>query len=482
MCFLFVFSLIYVRSKEKWWIAAVTLLGILMAMGKFFPAFNGFLFEHLPMYNKFRVPTMALYIPQLTIPIMVALGLQQLFYGADDKAYLWKQFKTTLYVTGGLVLILAFLYTSFTYHSASDKSVQEQMTQADKGDPSLAQIMMKAAASDRQSLYGSDLLRTIIYLLLAVTVLFLYIKKKINVPVALAAMGLLVFIDLISVDLRYLTTDSFKDPDEAAAVYNPTPADQEIMKDPGYYRVLNLGHHLWIDAMPSYFHNSVSGYNAAKLSLYQDLITYQIGNGPSQSNIQVYNMLNTKYFIVPNRQNGQLQVEQNPGALGPGWFVSTVEYVPGPAEAMKALSHFNPKDTAIVEQQFKVNPIQHDTAATIDLVKNDNDLITYTSNSAGNEFAVFSEIYYNRGWKAFIDGQESPIIKTNYLLRGLYIPAGKHLIRFEFKPQTYYTGERLTAFGSVLIVLLLIGAIVAQFRGARKPESPEALSPAVLKN
>ncbi len=472
MCFLFIFSLIYVRSNQKWWIAAVTLLGILMAMGKNFPAFNDFLFYHVPMYNKFRVPTMAMYIPQLTVPLLAGLGLQQLFYGQDDSVYVWKKFKTTLIATGALVLILAFLYTSLSYKSGHDIQIQEQLNQMSKNDPTLGQSIVKAAAQDRQSIYGSDLLRTIIYIILAAGVLFLYIKKKIKIPIALAAIGLLVFIDLISVDLRYLTSDNFKDPDEANAVYNPSPADQEIMKDPGYYRVLNLAADTWNDALPSYFHNSIGGYNAAKLSLYQDLITYQIGNGPNQSNMQVFDMLNTKYIIFANRQNGQLQVSPNPGALGPCWFVSTIDYVPGPVEAMKGLSHFNPKDTAIVEEGFKVDiPFipHHDTTATIQLVKNDNDVINYESNSNGNEFAVFSEIYYNRGWKAYIDGKETPIVKTNYLLRGLAIPSGKHQIKFEFKPQAYYTGEKLTAFGSVLIVLLLIGAIIAQYRASKKP-------------
>jgi hypothetical protein len=187
--------------------------------------------------------------------------------------------------------------------------------------------------------------------------------------------------------------------------------------------------------------------------------------------MQVFNMLNTKYIIFADRKSGQLQVSPNPGALGPCWFVSTIDYVPGPVEAMKALSHFNPKDTAIVEEASKADiPFTpaHDTTATIQLVKNDNDLITYQSNSSANEFAVFSEIYYNRGWKAYVDGKETPIVKTNYLLRGLAIPAGKHEIKFEFKPKAYYTGEKLTAIGSVLIVLLLIGAIIAQYRSSRK--------------
>lgn len=476
MTFLVIFALVYIRNRNKWWLAAVTLLAIFMAMGKNFSAFNDFLFYHVPMYNKFRVPTMSLFIPQLTFPILAGLGLQQLFYGGDDSVFIWKKFKTTLIISGVLVVLLVGMYASFSYRSQNEIQLEQQINQAQfaKNDPTLGRAIVNAAASDRQALYGADLIRSIIYIVLAAAVLLLFIKKKIKVPFALAGIGLLVFIDLITIDLRYLNGDVFKDPEEIGAAFNPTVADQQIMRDPGYYRVFNAATDSWNDAIPAYFHNSIGGYNAAKLSLYQDLITYQIGSGPSQSNIQVFNMLNTKYIIFQDRQNGQLQVEQNPGALGPCWFVSTIDYVPGPVEAMKTLSHFNPKDTAIVEEGSKADiPFtpQHDTTATIQLVKNDNDVINYESNSIGNEFAVFSEIYYNRGWKAYIDGKETPIVKTNYLLRGLAIPSGKHQIKFEFKPQSYYTGEKLTAFGSVLIVLLLIGAIVAQYRGSRKPET-----------
>lgn len=184
-------------------------------------------------------------------------------------------------------------------------------------------------------------------------------------------------------------------------------------------------------------------------------------------NRQVLNMLNTKYIIVNNPATNKPEVQLNPEALGPCWFVKTVQFVNGPAAVMKALNNFTPKDTAIIDaaQQSLVNYTNTtDTAASIQLVKNDNDIIHYVSNSSSNGFAVFSEIYYNRGWKAYIDGKEVPIIQTDYVLRGLSIPAGKHEIVFEFKPASYYNSTKIAIGASALVWILIIAAIVHSFR------------------
>jgi hypothetical protein len=465
MTLLFIFGLVYVRSKHKWWLLAVTILAIVMAWGKNFPLVNEFLFYHLPLYNKFRAPTMSLVIPQLTFAIMAMLCLQQLFFGSDDKALLLKKFKTTAIATGLLLLILVGMYATLSYESDHDKQIEQQLAQMTKGDNTLGRNLVRAAASDRQSLFGKDLLRSILFIAIAGFLLFLYIKGKVKTGVALAGVGLLVFIDLISVDVRYLGYDNYLEPEESTAVFNPSPADQQIGRDTSYFRVLNLASDTWQDAQTSYFHNSLGGYNAAKLALYQDLINYQLGKQPI--NTQVINMLNAKYVITPNRQTNQPEVMQNPEALGAAWFVQHIEFVDGAAAAMNALDHFSARDTAVVENSYKQDvPFtpQHDSSAYIRLIRNDNDLITYASSSSNPEFAVFSEIFYNRGWKAYIDDKEAPIVKTDYALRGLAVPAGKHQIRFEFKPASYYTGEKMTTAGSIFIVLLLLGALFQEYR------------------
>jgi len=467
MCFLLIFSLFYLRSKHKWWLVSVTALAVVMAWGKSFGAFNDFLFYHLPLYDKFRSPTMSLVIPQLTFPILVVLGLQQLFYGAEDRAFAFQQFKKAALCSGILMVILMGLYFTFTYRTGTDLQWEQRLTQAAKGDPSLGRSIVGGAAADRQDLFGADLLRTFVFIVLAAGVLFLYVKGKVKAGIALGALGILSFVDLITVDTRYLSFDKFKDPDENAAVFNPTPADQEIGRDTSYYRMINFTVDTYEDAIPSYFHNNVGGYHAAKLALFQDLLVHQLGKQPT--NMAVFDMLNTKYFIVANPQTNQPQVEINRGALGPCWLVQTIQYVDGPAAAMKALDNFNPRDTAVVEEEFKSSiPFtpKHDSAGYVRLIHNDNDVIRYESSSTGDEFAVFSEIYYDRGWKAYIDDKEAPIVKTDYLLRGLALPAGRHQIRFEFRPKAYYSGRELSAIASILIILLLAGAVVTGYRSS----------------
>lgn len=470
MMLLVIFSLFYLRNKHKWWLVSVTVLAIFLSWGSNFAVFNTFMFEHFPLYNKFRSPTMSLVIPQLTFPLLSILCLQQLFYeGADFKAHALQQFKKTAITAGVLLVILIGMYATFTYRSGRDRQLEEQMTQMKKGDPSMGRSIVGGAAADRQGLFGTDLLRTIAFMVLGGGVLFLYVKGKVKAGIALGALGVLSFVDLITVDTRYLNHDTFKDPDEAAAVFTPTAADQQISGDPGYFRVMNTTTDAFQEGLTSYYHNTIGGYHSAKLALFQDLMNQQLIK--DHMNMAVYDMLNTKYFIVANRQTNQVGVEQNPGALGPCWLVQTIQYVDGPGEAMKALDNFNPKDTAVVEKEFKTDiPFapQHDSTGYVRLIKNDNDLITYESSSNASEFAVFSEIYYNRGWKAYVDGKEVPIVKTDYLLRGLALPAGKHDIRFEFHPTAYYTGLKLSGIGSILTLLLLLAAIAGEYRKSAK--------------
>ncbi len=247
------------------------------------------------------------------------------------------------------------------------------------------------------------------------------------------------------------------------------------MKDTSYYRVLNLTQDVFNDALTSYHFHSVGGYHPAKLSIVEDLLNFQLRKQPM--NMQVLNMLNTKYIIVNNPATNKPEVQLNPNALGPCWFVKTVQFVNGPAAVMKALDHFTPKDTAIVataDQSLVTYTGTADSTATIHLVKNDNDIIHYTSNSNTNGFAVFSEIYYNRGWKAYIDGKETHIIQTNYVLRGLSIPAGKHDIVFEFKPASYYNSTKIAIGASALVWLLLIGAIASSFKQGKHKDKDVA--------
>jgi hypothetical protein len=187
--------------------------------------------------------------------------------------------------------------------------------------------------------------------------------------------------------------------------------------------------------------------------------------------MQVLNMLNTKYFIVQNPQNGQPVAQMNPAAFGPVWLVKHVHFVSDGKEEMKALDSINLRDTAVVQIKFKTAVGSQpgvDTAATINLIENKNDYIQYQSSSATNQFAVFSEIYYPRGWNATVDGKKAEIIKTNYTLRGLALPAGKHKIEFKFEPKAFVIGDRVTMIASILAYLILFGSLFMAWRSSNK--------------
>ncbi len=465
ICLLFVFGLMYLKTVDRWWVVAACALAILMSWGKNFSSFNDFLFYHLPMYNKFRVPTMALVIPQLLFPFIGMLALQKFIFNDTDKAFALKKLKQTGYVMIGIFAVLALLYTSFDYKGAGDATLLSSLNQMTKGNTDDVNAFYNALKADRQSLFGSDLLRSIIFAGLAFGALWLLVKNKIKPVYALFAVLLLSSIDLLAESRRYLSSDNFQDPiDNPDEVFTPTPADQQILRDTGYYRVLNLTGSFSEESTTSYFHNSIGGYNPARLSVYDDILRYQLEKQPI--NIQVLNMLNTKYIITPG-QNNQPVAEINPGALGPAWFVKNIIYTEGAAATMKALNTLNTKDEAIVENEYKNDipfTLAFDSTAQISLIKNDNDVITYKSSSKTNQFAVFSEVFYDRGWKAYIDDKEAPIIKTDYALRGLAIPAGNHVICFEFKPASYYSSIKIAMAAAVVSWIIILLAIWQNIR------------------
>jgi hypothetical protein len=470
ICFLFLFGMVYLKTWHKWWILAAVVLTIIMSWGKNFEGFNTFLFNNLPFYNKFRAPSMSLVVPQLLFALVAALTLQRFFFAEDSKEEKWKGLKLGALVTGGALLIGVLMYFSFDYKGENDASIQQYFQQMMQGQQQAATDMYNDLKDSRQSLFGGDLLRSIILIVLAVGVLAAFVKNKLSFTFSIGALLILTVFDLFGVGKRYLNKDNFVDSDQYDAAFTPTQADLQIKQDTSYYRVLNLTQDVFNDAITSYHHNSVGGYHPAKLSIVEDLLTYQLRN-KQPMNFAVLNMLNTKYIIFGDQQSGQPMAQQNPQALGAAWFVHAVRFAPDGIGVMNALDNFNPQDTAIVAQsdQSKVTiPAATDSAATIQLLRNTNDEVVYRSTNAANGFGVFSEIFYDRGWKAYIDNKETPIIRTNYVLRGLNIPAGQHEIRFEFKPVSYYTGETIALVASIIIWLLLLVAAFQIYRHNKK--------------
>ena len=493
ICFLFLFGCVYVKNKHKGWLIGITVLSILMAWGRHFAVFNTFLFHYLPFYNKFRVPSMILFIPQLTAPILGVLCLQRLFFGQDAKAYVFQKFKLALLLTGIILLAGVGLYATLHFQSAQDLQREQYLTQINRLDPTVGTSLLQAAAADRKGMFGADLLRSFLFIAGAVGLITLYLKNRLKAGYAIAGLGLLIFVDLIGVDIRYLSYSSYMNKEESDTNITPTEADRQISQDSSYYRVLNLSEGAsaaFQEANTSYFHNSLGGYHPAKLALIEDLITFQLSKQPI--NQSVLDMFNTKYVIVPHPNSPvtftegsslarEPVVAKNPGALGACWFVQSLDWVDGPSASMKALDHFGPFDSAIIENTFRMQvPFipRRSPTASIRLIRNDNDLITYASSSKTPEFAVFSEVYYAAGWKAYIDSVEVPIIRVDYALRGLSVPKGKHLIRFEFRPASYYSGEKVAAISTWVMLLLLLGTLLKEARAAlrrRKDRVPSLL-------
>jgi hypothetical protein len=475
VCFLALIGFVLLDGKHKWWILTACILTIIMSSGKYLEGVNSLFLKFLPMYDKFRAPSMIIVVPTLLFSMMSVLSLDYILK-QENRDQLFQKYKKGLLVVAG-VFVLAFLvYVSGDFTGQSDKMLLQNINSISDAqqkatiEPTI-RVFLNGLKSDRQSLFLGDLLRSFLFILVAAAAIFLFIKRKLNAMAVTLGIGIFAFIDVMAIDIKYFNADHFQEGTDYDNIFKPSTTDQQIMKDTGYYRVLDVSQGISAafngNALTAYFHKSVGGYHPAKLSIYQDLIEKQLYNFPNC--LPVIDMLNTKYIITSSQQNGQqLMAQQNPEALGAAWFVKAIDYKKGPAEVMSALTNFNPKDTAILEESYKANklvanPVK-DSANFIKLKYNDNDIVAYESSSKNTEFAVFSEVYYDAGWVATIDGKESPIIRTNYVLRALQVPAGKHQIVFEFKPASFYNSNKAAIGASALIWLMLIGAVVVTIR------------------
>jgi hypothetical protein len=462
ICFLAILGIFLIENKYKWWLIAGTVLSIFLAMGSFFDGFNTFLYEHLPFYNKFRAPSMALVIANFLLPVMAMLSLEQIVSRWNDPKLL-PQLKKGLYATAGVFGLMLLLYFNFEYMGRMDHQILQSVQSMNQ--PQLLELIQQyinALKEDRQSMLMTDITKGLVYVLLALAIIYLIIKNKIQVKYGIIAMTILVFIDLMMVDVRYLNKENYV---PKANIDIPlSNVNRQIQQDTSYYRVLNLAGNTYNENYTSAHHNSVGGYSAAKLLIYQDLIEQQLSRN---INPTVVNMLNAKYVIQPDQQTGQPRVTANPGAAGPAWIARQIEFADSPKAAMAALTNLEDAGTVIAyeKDRSQINtPQLTDSTASIRLINNDNDYILYESNTQQPQFAVLSEIYYPGGWKAFVDGQETPIFNVNYALRGINLPAGNHKIELKFEPQSYYGSKTLTTTATVLTLILMLGAIFGEWK------------------
>jgi len=471
ICLLALLGFFILDNRYKWWVLGVTVLTIMMSWGGYFRGFNELLLKYLPFYNKFRAPSMILVVPTFLLCLQAMLTLQKIMV-RDDREVLWRQYRKGLLLVLGCFLVLGGLYLTFDYASTWEGSLLKKAAATGQEALDAMRVFVEGLRSDRKDLFLRSLLRSLSFVVGGALIIGLHIRYRLRPVWLLSVIGVLAFSDVISTDLRYLNNDNYQERKDYQQNFVASDADRMILADKGYYRVFDLrdsaSNTLSYGAMTAYFHNSIGGYHAAKLKIYEDLINRQLFNFPNCQ--PVIDMLNTKYIIRPNAR-GKDSVYRNPSSLGPVWFVRAVRYEPTPQAVMNALTRFHPRDTAILfsADRGKVvyDPQPDTTKATIQLTKNDNDEISYLSQSPSARFAVFSEVYYKRGWRAWIDDHEAEIIRTNYVLRGLSVPPGRHIIRFLFRPLSYFLGRQVQWMASIIFLLILTGAVIVAWQDRR---------------
>jgi len=453
--FLFVLGCFLTDVQTRTWILAATLLSFMLAWGKNLEWFSDALFNTLPMFNKFRAVAMALVVASITIPLMAGLGLKAWMDGNIPLAQKKKALTYTLAISGGLSLLFAIIGGMlFDFKGVSDERLGQ-----------LAEMLM----DDRRRMLQLDAFRSFVFIAMAAGVLYLFLVQKVKPQILLLLTGVLVTVDLWTINLRYISKEDFESSRKMETPFTPSNADRMIMedKDPNF-RVLNTTLDPFNDASTSYFHKSVGGYHPAKLRRYQDMIERHI----SKNHFNVLNMLNTKYFIMSG-QDEQPMARLNPGAMGNAWFVSEVKWVSNADAEIEALNPpFDPAKVAVIDERFKpqiqLPLLPADSLDQIRLVSYKPNEIIYESVTSADRLAVFSEIYFSNGWKVWIDDTASDHVRANYILRAMQIPEGKHTIKFRFDPDDYTRGNTVGDIASGIVTVLLVLAFVMMLR--RKEE------------
>lgn len=442
VCFLFLLGCIIVKGPYKWALLAATIFSILLSWGHNFMGFTELFFNNFPFYNKFRTVSSILVVAQIAMPLLGFLALNQIIKGDIPKG----QFRRALFisagVTGGICLLLAIFGRGlFGFVSSSDGQILSGMPR----------WYITALLEQRADMLCSDAWRSFFFIALSALLIYLYANPKtprLKLPAFLCLFGVLVLADMWPVNKRYFGEHNWVRKSEDANYFALKPYEEQILKDTSYFRVMNLTTNTFNESRTSYRLHSIGGYHAAKLRRYQDLIEAHLSKG----NVQAINMLNTKYFIVKG-ENSKEEVVLNPDAMGNAWFVDNVVVVDTPREESDALNTLDLKTTAVTGKEFAefveagsgAKGLSAADKGNIELISYAPDKLVYKASTSTAKTAVFSEIYYPYGWKAYIDGQKVEHYRVNYVLRALNVPAGDHEVIFEFRPDSIYKGFMLNA-------------------------------------
>ncbi|SEM31358.1 membrane protein YfhO [Aquimarina amphilecti] len=450
--FLALLGLLLVKGRLRWWLLGGIILSLVLSWGKNLDFLTRFFVDYVPLYNKFRAVSSIQVILELVVPIAAVFGLYQLFNEKKSFQERQKKFLISLGVFGGLCLIF-WLFGGSLFSFKSPGDVQLAIEQP---------AIFDAIKEDRITIMKSDSLRSLIFILLIGGLLWFTLKKKLSENLMLVGVGILILVDLVSVDRRSVDSESFISKRTYKSYFQPTAVDQEILKDKSYYRVLDQARG-FNNSHTNYFFNTVNGYSAVRPRKMEDVYFGHIAKG----NLQVINMLNIKYVIQQNEER-RLDVQENPSVNGPAWFINDLKFVDGYKSEFEALNTINTKNTAVIRNDFKEELKNYkpsrDSISTISISKTEPDHLAYNSYTEKPGFLVFSETYYKDGWKAYIDGNLENIYPVNYMLRGLKVPAGKHTIEFKFEPQVVKTGSTITLASSIIFGLLFLGALFFEYK------------------
>jgi hypothetical protein len=484
VCFLFILGLFIVEGRLKWILLTATILSVFLAWGKNFMPLTDLFLDYFPGYNKFRAVSMTMIIAELCMPILAILAVNKIFKNPKIIKEKQKQFFIAFGLTGGLALIF-YLFPSIFNFLSNNEVIQFNEYSKQGIDQNQLNMFIAELENARIAIFKADAIRSFLFILVAAVVIWLYSSKIIGKQILIPIIIILFIIDLTPVSYRYLNKNNFQRKTKVENPFSPTKADNEILKDKSFdYRVLNLSVNTFNNSSTSYFHKSIGGYHGAKLRRYQELISFDIMPEIQQikttfsekpdylsvtatlSRSTVLNMLNTKYIIL----NPSTAPIVNNFALGNVWFVENYKIVENADAEIAEISKFDPSKTAIIDKRFedelKGFKIANDSLSGIILTDYKPNQLTYKSEANKDRLAVFSEIYYDKGWNAYIDGELNPHFRADYVLRAMIVPAGKHLIEFKFEPRVYAIGEVISFISSLILLLIILLVVVKQLQKA----------------
>tara|TARA_B100000795_G_scaffold104061_1_gene76745 strand:+ start:14712 stop:17150 length:2439 start_codon:yes stop_codon:yes gene_type:complete len=445
--FLAILGLFLIQGRLKWWLVSGFILSLLLSWGKNFSLLTDFFIDYVPLYNKFRAVSSIQVIIELVLPVLAMVGLHQFFKTHISEE---KKRKSLVYATsllgGLLVLFLLFKNTLFNFVSPYDSDIIEAM-----GVP-----FIDAVREDRMTLFTNDGIRSLVFIVLSAITLWLFLTKKYKETFTICILTILVVFDLVGVDRRYVNNEDFVNKRIMEQPFQKSAATLQIEKQTGRFRVYDAANNAFNSAEVSYFNSSIGGYHAAKPRRMQDIADFYINQG----DISMLNMMNARFIIVQSK-NGGLYGQRNPYANGNAWFVQNVILAETADEEIIALDSLDTKKTVVVHKDFisylPLKDIKRDSTATIELVYDTPNHLVYEAATESTQLAVFSEVYYSKGWNAYINGEPVEHIRVNYLLRALKVSKGYSKIEFKFEPSVVKKGSFIALFSSVLFILFLLG-------------------------